>query len=81
MGEGYEQYLDALCHTPRVIGDKQKPYWQTKDGEHIALGEMSNSHLANSIRLLQRKQLFSDEYQIEVLLNLLSECICRLMET
>lgn len=39
--------------------DREMNYWQTKDGRKIAIEEMDDNHLENTIRMLDRKGIGS----------------------
>jgi len=52
---GYYDYdCERVYNSPNFISEDSTT-WRTKDGEIINIVDMGNSHLVNTIKLLQRK--------------------------
>ena len=43
--------------------------WETRDGRRVPVSKMSDSHLANAINLILRKQTWRREYLDRLLLE------------
>lgn len=43
-----------MLKTSRIESNKIEALWQTKDGTFIAVTEMGDSHIVNTIRMLRR---------------------------
>lgn len=48
---------------------KQKRKWTTKDGTKISICDMSEEHIDNSMRLMERKAKAQIEYSLEAALD------------
>lgn len=42
---------------------KTVKYWETRTGEKVDITEMSDTHLVNTVRMLERNQALEDMYR------------------
>jgi hypothetical protein len=61
-GEYQASLVDPPAPPPR--SGAQQRIWTTKDGRKMFVGEMEDSHLVNTLRMLRRKFVTVDEFLI-----------------
>ena len=51
---------EALYYLKEELGQRQAILWKMKNGDLISIKEMSNSHLENTIKLLEKQIMLED---------------------